>query len=302
MAPSLHTPGLKKRSMRRSGARLAQRPGSVNQLTPCTRVQVWFLHNNLALTYCAAAAILPKYMAEQVSTISPLHSDSAPKGGDHPKSAPPLREYYDSLLAALGPQNWWPAQTPFKVIVGAILTQGTAWTNVERALENLRREQMLSIRAIENAPLRRLASAIRPSGYFRQKAKKLKAFIRFLRDEYDRSLARMFRTPTGELRGKLLHVHGIGPETADAILLYAGGHPSFVVDAYTKRILLRHGWIGEKASYGEVQSLFERNIPREVARYNEFHALIVRVAKNWCHAREAHCSECPLGRFISEER
>lgn len=241
-------------------------------------------------------------MAAQVSTLGPLHCGTASKGSEHLRSVPPLEEYYDSLLAALGPQNWWPARKPFTVIVGAILTQGTAWTNVERALENLRREQMLSIRAIENIPLRRLARAIRPSGYFRQKAKKLKAFMRFLQDEYGGSLARMFRTPTGELRGKLLHVHGIGPETADAILLYAGGHPSFVVDAYTKRILLRHGWIGEKASYGEVQSLFDRNIPREVARYNEYHALIVRVAKNWCNAREAHCSECPLGRFISEGR
>jgi endonuclease III related protein len=181
--------------------------------------------------------------------------------------------------------------------VGAILTQNTAWTNVERALENLRREGMLSLRRMEQAPIAKLARLVRPSGYFRQKAKKLKAFASFLREEYGGSLSRMFCTPTNALREKLLGVHGIGPETADSILLYAGEHPVFVVDAYTKRVLERHGWVSGKANYEEMRALFERHIPRDAAQYNEFHALLVQVGKNWCRPREARCSECPLGPF-----
>jgi endonuclease-3 related protein len=155
---------------------------------------------------------------------------------------------------------------------------------------------------MESVPLRRLAQLVRPSGYFRQKAKKLKAFVRFLREEYGGSLARMFRTPTAELRKKLLAVHGIGRETADSILLYAGAHPIFVVDAYTKRILVRHGWVGPKAGYEEMRELVERHFPRDVARYNELHALLVQVGKNWCRPREARCTECPLGRFMEDGR
>lgn len=245
---------------------------------------------------------LAEQMAEEAPAVTQRNSSDALRRAARSVSVPPLTEYYNSLFTALGPQHWWPARTQLKVIVGAILAQNTAWTNVERALENMRRERMLTLRAIDDAPLAKLARVVRPSGYFRQKAKKLKAFVRFLREEYSGSLARMFRMPTTELRERLLRVHGIGPETADTILLYAGEHPSFVVDTYTKRILLRHGWISENASYEEVQALFERHIPREVARYNEFHALIVRAAKNWCRAREARCSECPLGRFVSEGR
>ena len=194
--------------------------------------------------------------------------------------------------------HWWPAQTPFEVIVGAILTQNTAWVNVERAIANLRRERMLAPRALEAAPLPKLAGLVRPSGYFRQKAKKLKAFVRFLRRDYGASLARMFRTPTAELRERLLRVHGIGPETADSILLYAGNHLVFVVDAYTKRILLRHRLASEKAGYEEVQRLFESSLPRDPKLYNEYHALLVNVGKNWCRPQGPRCDECPLGRFL----
>lgn len=215
---------------------------------------------------------------------------------------PPFEEYYNAIHAALGPQHWWPAQTPFEVIVGAILTQSTAWTSVERAIVNLKRERMLTPRALERVPLAKLARLVRPSGYFRQKAKKLKAFVRFLRREYGGSLARMFRTPTAELREKLLGVHGIGPETADSILLYAGEHPIFVVDAYTRRVLIRHGWVSEKAKYEEMRALFERHVPRDVARFNEFHALLVQVGKNWCRPKVARCQECPLGPFHEEGR
>jgi endonuclease III related protein len=208
--------------------------------------------------------------------------------------------YYQVLFDHLGPQNWWPARTPFEVIVGAILTQNTSWTNVERAISNLRRERLLTPGAIERVPFAHLARLIRSSGYFRQKAKKLKAFVRFLRAEYSGSLARMFRAPTLELREKLLAVHGIGPETADSILLYAGHKEVFVVDAYTKRIFSRHGFVPEDVPYEELRSLIESALPRDVSRYNEFHALLVQVGKNWCRPRDPRCAECPLHPFLGE--
>lgn len=241
-------------------------------------------------------------MGEVASATSRVQESCSPGARNVARTNPPLEEYYNSLFAELGPQHWWPADERFEVIVGAILTQNTAWTNVERALGNLRREGMLTLGGLEKAPSAKLARLVRPSGYFRQKAKKLKAFVKFLRKEYGGSLARMFRTPTAELRGKLLGVHGIGPETADSILLYAGEHPVFVVDAYTKRVLHRHGWISEKAKYEEMRALFERQIPRDAARYNQFHALLVQVGKNWCRPREARCSECPLGHFLEAGR
>ena len=211
---------------------------------------------------------------------------------------PELRQYFDALTAALGPMHWWPARTPFEVIVGAILTQNTAWVNVERAIANLRQARLLTPPALESVPAPRLARLIRSSGYFRQKAKKLKAFVHFLRRDFGGSLARMFRTPTPELRTRLLAVHGIGPETADSILLYAGHDPVFVVDAYTKRILMRHGLAGEKAAYEEIRAIFERNLPQDVKLYNEFHALLVNVGKNWCRTKTPLCDQCPLGPFL----
>lgn len=211
---------------------------------------------------------------------------------------PELRQYFDALTAALGPMHWWPARTPFEVIVGAILTQNTAWVNVERAIANLRQARLLTPAALESVPTPRLVRLIRSSGYFRQKAKKLKAFVRFLRRDFGGSLARMFRTPTPELRTRLLAVHGIGPETADSILLYAGNHPVFVVDAYTKRILMRHGLAGEKSAYQEIRAIFERNLPQDVKLYNEFHALLVNVGKNWCRTKNPLCDQCPLGPFL----
>lgn len=209
-----------------------------------------------------------------------------------------LPQFFETLTAALGPMHWWPAKTPFEVIVGAILTQNTAWENVERAIANLRRERLLTPRAVEAVPAGKLARLVRPSGYFRQKAKKLKAFVLFLRQDFGGSLGRMFRTPTVELRERLLAVHGIGPETADSILLYAANHPVFVVDAYTKRILLRHGLVGEKASYEEMRQLFQSNLPRDAKLYNEYHALLVNVGKNWCHSQKPLCDQCPLGPFL----
>lgn len=187
------------------------------------------------------------------------------------------------------------------MIVGAILTQNTAWANVERAIANLRRERLLSVAAIERVSPPRLARCIRPSGYFRQKAKKLKAFVRFLRAGYAGSLARMFRTPTVYLRQRLLAVHGIGPETADSILLYAGRHPVFVVDAYARRIFERHAIVRPRDRYDEIREKLESNLPRDASLFNEFHALIVRVGKNWCRTRNPRCTECPLRAFLPPE-
>ena len=211
-----------------------------------------------------------------------------------------LLKYYEAMAERLGPMKWWPARTAFEVVVGAILTQNTAWGNVERAIVNLRHERLLTPGGIARVQQAKLARLVRPSGYFRQKAKKLKAFMRFLREEYGGSLASTFRTPTEELREKLLRVHGIGPETADSILLYAGGHAVFVVDAYTKRILERHELADGKASYEDVRALFEKNLPRDVKLWNEYHALIVNVGKNWCRKKAPKCGECPLGVFLSD--
>jgi endonuclease III related protein len=213
---------------------------------------------------------------------------------------PILRTYYDALFAAHGPQHWWPGRTPFEVIVGAILTQNTSWTNVEPCIENLRREKLLTPRAIESVPVTRLARLIRSSGYFRQKAKKLKAFVRFLRDAYQGSLTKMFGSSTPVLREQLLAVHGIGPETADSILLYAGKHPVFVVDAYTRRILERHRLAGTKHSYEHIRRLFERTLPPDAKLYNEFHALIVHTGKHYCRARNPRCGECALNSLLPE--
>jgi endonuclease III related protein len=215
---------------------------------------------------------------------------------------PPLDEYYNSLFTAFGPQHWWPGKTQFEVIVGAILTQNTSWTNVARAIENLRGEDLLSPAAIERVPLGHLETLIRPSGYFRQKARKLKAFCTFLRAKYRGSLERMFETPTIVLREKLLGVFGIGPETADSILLYAGEHPVFVVDAYTRRMLARHGWADREAKYEDVRWMVERQFPGDTGRFNEFHALIVNTGKNFCRPQDPLCGECPLGRYLEEGR
>ncbi len=168
-----------------------------------------------------------------------------------------IRAYYRTLFSAWGRQHWWPAQSRFQVIVGAYLTQNTAWTNVEKALANLRRARLLTIKGIRRTPRAELERRIRPSGYFRQKAQRLKTFVRFLDERYGGSLARMFARPTAELRGALLALNGVGPETADSILLYAGNHPVFVVDAYTRRILERHEIISSTPAYDEIRQLFE---------------------------------------------
>lgn len=169
-----------------------------------------------------------------------------------------IRLYFETLFSAWGCQHWWPAQSRFEMIVGAYLTQNTAWTNVEKALSNLRRERLLTIDGIRRASTRQLEALIRPSGYFRQKAQRLKTFVSFLDKHYGGSLSRIFARPTIELRNELLALNGVGPETADSILLYAGNHPVFVVDAYTRRILERHEIVTANASYEEIRELCEQ--------------------------------------------
>lgn len=211
---------------------------------------------------------------------------------------PELRNYYDALYRAHGPQHWWPGNTQFEVIVGAILTQNTNWANVERAISGLKREKLLSVSGIERSSFARLARLVRPSGYFRQKARKLKTFVTFLRTHHHGSLTKLFAMPTAELREQLLSVHGIGPETADAILLYAGNHPVFVVDAYTRRILERHGLAGGKESYEEIRQRYEQSLPPDAGMFNEYHALIVHTGKNFCRKREPACEHCALRPFL----
>ena len=234
----------------------------------------------------------------------PLTSPAArAANGDAPRVSPrearrAIGGFYAALSRSLGPQKWWPAETPFEVIVGAILTQNTTWKNVELAIANLRREGLLDPERLARVSLPRLERLVRPSGYYRQKARKLKAFLRFLDNEFGGSLDRMFAAPTAELREKLLGVHGIGPETADAILLYAGNHAVFVIDAYTRRVLARHALTGARASYDDAQAFFHLHLPREAPLFNQYHALLVETGKRWCRAREARCEECPLGRFL----
>ncbi len=225
----------------------------------------------------------------------PHYPASSADRGPH---LPDLAAYYDALFRAHGPQHWWPGRTRFEIIVGAILTQSTSWNNVKLAIGNLRREKLVSPAALERVPLDHLAQLIRSSGYFRQKAQKLKAFVHFLYQQYGGSFNKMFAAPTAELRERLLEVHGIGPETADSILLYAGNHAVFVVDAYTRRILKRHGLAHEKHSYEEIRRLFEQNLPVNPSLFNEYHALIVRTGKHFCRKRNPDCQHCALKSFL----
>jgi endonuclease-3 related protein len=211
-----------------------------------------------------------------------------------------LPEYYDALFTAFGPQHWWPARTAFEVVVGAILTQNTSWRNVEPAIANLRTARVLSRAGMERISLARLAQLIRPSGYYRQKARTLKEFSAYLRARQRASLARMLRTPAAELREQLLAVRGIGPETADCILLYAAGRPVFVIDAYTRRILERHGMAHPGQPYDELRRLLERTLPAEPRLLNEFHALLVETGKKFCRPRDPACAGCPLERFLPD--
>jgi len=209
------------------------------------------------------------------------------------KRKPPLKNIYERLFRAWGPQGWWPGRTRFEIAVGAILTQNTAWTNVEKAIRRLKQAGALNLQVLHKADLECLADWIRPAGYFNVKARRLRAFTTMIVDQYEGSLNKLFALDTESLRRELLAVNGIGPETADSIVLYAAKRPVFVVDAYTRRFMVRHGWLSDQASYDEVAEVFTRALPRDVSLYNEFHALIVVLGKNWCRPKQK-CDECPL--------
>jgi endonuclease-3 related protein len=235
---------------------------------------------------------------------------------------PMVRSIFQALLDAFGPQNWWPARTPFEVVVGSILVQNTAWTNAKLALDRLRAARCLDVKTVRLIRLRNLEELIRPAGFFRQKAQTLKAVIAFLDRNYSGSMLKMANQDRMVLRPQLLGIRGIGPETADSILLYAAQHPVFVVDAYARRVLSRHGLIAEKSSYEEIQSLFssalteypieisgppthisDKHPPSAMSRraksqhaqaLNEMHGLLVAVGKRFCRKLAPDCENCPL--------
>lgn len=204
-----------------------------------------------------------------------------------------LLDIYGRLVDHFGPTHWWPGDSPFEIAVGAILTQNTAWTNVERAIANLKREKLLTPRAILSAGDKDLHRVLKPSGYFRVKSVRLRSFCRYLVDRYGGSMARMAKRPLAELRPELLTVPGIGPETADDILLYACEKPVFVVDAYTRRILSRHGLVPPEIKYETLRGAFERNLEPDLRVFKEFHGLIVYTGKDFCR-RSPGCQGCPL--------
>ncbi|MBI3358811.1 MAG: endonuclease III domain-containing protein [Nitrospirae bacterium] len=222
-----------------------------------------------------------------------------------------LLKIYHRLYTAFGPQHWWPAASRFEVIVGAILTQNTSWKNVEKALKSLKDNTPSTSQTplLENGefnpkwfydiPRNQLARLIRASGFYNLKASRLKAFMTFLYDEYGGALDRMFLDTTGPLRRKLLKVSGLGPETVDSILLYAGDKPYFVVDAYTRRVFSRHALVNEKASYSEIQDFFMKRLPLNASLFNEYHALIVNVGKKYCKTKP-DCERCPLAYLFNE--
>ncbi len=205
-----------------------------------------------------------------------------------------LGPIYKKLFAEFGPQEWWPADTPFEVAVGAILTQSTNWKNVERAIRNLKARRIFSPEKLHRLPEAKLARLIRPAGYYHIKAARLKNFLDFLFSRYGGRMQAMRKTPTGILRTELLAVNGIGQETADSILLYALEKPVFVVDAYTRRMLLRHGFIDEDDDYAHLQGLFTQALTKSTALFNEYHALIVKLGKEYCTKRAPRCPQCPL--------
>jgi len=209
-----------------------------------------------------------------------------------------LRRFYATLLKSFGPQGWWPARTRWEVIWGAILTQNTTWRNASLAIKNLRKAGMLGWRSLRQASLSEIEQLIRPAGFYRQKARALHTFIDWIEDTHGGSLNLLFAQGAAPARAQLLQLKGIGPETADAILLYSGRHPVFVADAYTRRVLSRHGLLPAKASYESAQQILHQHLPVDQAMFNEFHALLVEAAKRYCHRNVAYCEECPLRSFL----
>jgi endonuclease-3 related protein len=207
-----------------------------------------------------------------------------------------LTEIYELLYENFGPQHWWPGQSTLEIIVGAVLTQNTNWGNVEKAINNLKAAKSLSVESLHSMDVLKLAQLIRPAGYYNLKAKRLKNFINRLVEDFNGEMRALRRLDTESLRERLLSIKGIGPETADSILLYAFEKPVFVVDAYTARVAVRHGLIEPSVDYESLRELFQSNLPQEIQLFNEYHALLVRVGKEFCRPR-AKCTGCPLEKL-----
>jgi len=203
-------------------------------------------------------------------------------------------DHYHTMLQFFGPQNWWPGDTPLEIMIGAVLTQNTNWKNVERAIDNLKRADMLDIEKLIKIHPSELAELIKPAGYFTVKAKRLQNLIRFIWQNYEGSLESFFNQSVDSLREELLSISGIGPETADDIALYAAGKPTFVVDTYTYRIMLRHFFIAQDDDYEAIKHMFEDNLSTDIELFNEYHALLVAVGKNYCKKQKPLCEQCPL--------
>lgn len=208
-----------------------------------------------------------------------------------------LLRFFELMMGHYGATGWWPGDSPFEIAVGAILTQNTSWTNVERAIANLKTACLLTPRRILRCSLEELETALHPSGYFRVKARRLRSFCAYLVERHGGSMRRMARVPLDALREELLDIHGIGPETADDILLYACDKPVFVVDAYTRRIFARHGMVPHDVGYEKLRQFFERRLDPDVAMFQEYHGLLVYIGKDFCK-RRPNCEACPLAPML----
>lgn len=208
-----------------------------------------------------------------------------------------LIKIYEHLFDRFGPQHWWPGDSPFEVMVGAILTQNTNWQNVEKAICNIKNADLLHPHKLL-ANKEKIPELIRPSGFYKLKSRRLIAFLKYFVKRYGGNVKNFSRIKTDYLRNELLSITGIGPETADSILLYALNRPVFVVDTYTRRILMRHNLINQKTDYEEIQKFFEKNLPRDTKLYNEYHALIVRLGKEYCRKNEPLCDTCPIYNIL----
>lgn len=209
-----------------------------------------------------------------------------------------FKEMYRALYTHYGPQNWWPGETALEMVVGAVLTQNTNWKNVDKAIANLKRAGVLSFETLYGLSHEELAEHIRPAGYYNVKAKRLKNLLRMIMAEYDGELQQLVDDGPDSARSNLLAVNGIGEETADSILLYGAGHAIFVVDAYTHRVFSRHNLVEEECGYGDIQERFMDNLAADAALFNEYHALIVRVGKEYCKKSTPLCEQCPLHDFL----
>ena len=216
-----------------------------------------------------------------------------------PQTKAILAEMYDALVARFGHRGWWPGDSPFEVCVGAILTQNTAWKNVAKAIENLKAAEALDPFVLHSMPEEDLAKLIRPAGYYNVKARRLKNLLGLIVEQYGGDLDSLFSLPSDELRIRLLSVNGVGFETADSIILYAAGKPIFVIDAYTGRVLKRHGLVDQQADYATMQKFFHRLLPRNTDLYNDFHAQIVAVGHHYCKKKPL-CEECPLAGYLTD--